>query len=106
MKILKVLDRYTCPGPRYKRLGASSGEDFKEWLIKALNKDKDLTVDLDDTEGYGSSFLEEAFGGLIREGINIDDVKNIQFISNEEPELIDEIKEYIDDAIEELGDCK
>ncbi len=99
MKIIKVADRYPCPGPRYKKLGPSSGEEFREWLIKELERDSDITVVLDDTEGFGSSFLEEAFGGLIRAGIDADVVRNIRFISEEEPELIEEIQEYIEDEI-------
>lgn len=101
MKILKVASRYPCPGPRYKDLGPSSGEEFREWLSRELAHSPELTVDLDGTEGYGSSFLEESFGGLIRIGMAKEIVKSIKFISDEEPELIDEINEYIDDAIEE-----
>ncbi|CAK2108308.1 DUF4325 domain-containing protein [Vibrio crassostreae] len=100
MKIIKVSDRYPCPGPRYISLGPSSGEDFKNWIKKELERDKDLTVDLDGTEGYGSSFLEEAFGGLIRDGISANIVRNIKLISHEEPELIEEINEYIEDEVE------
>ncbi len=100
MKIIKVSDRYPCPGPRYIRLGPSSGEDFKNWIKKELERDKDLTVDLDGTEGYGSSFLEEAFGGLIRDGIDVNIVRNTKLISQEEPELIEEINEYIEDEVE------
>ncbi|CAI1509341.1 STAS-like domain-containing protein [Serratia fonticola] len=99
MTVIKVSDRYPCPGPRYKRLGPSSGEEFREWLEKELKKSSDLTVDLDGTEGYGSSFLEESFGGLIRNDHPFDVVRAITIISNEEPELIDEVKEYIDEAI-------
>lgn len=101
MKTIKVSDRYPCPGPRYTSLGSSSGESFKDWIKTELAKKQGLTVDLDDTEGYGSSFLEEAFGGLIRDGVDLDIVRNIKFISVEEPELIDEINEYIEDAIVE-----
>ncbi|EPE4190764.1 STAS-like domain-containing protein [Yersinia enterocolitica] len=104
MKIIKVSDRYPCPGPRYKELGPSSGEEFREWLERELKHSTDLTVNLDGTEGYGSSFLEESFGGLIRNGQDPDTVKRIKLISLEEPELIDEIKEYINDAINELRD--
>ena len=102
MKKIKVADRYPCPGPRYTHLGSSSGEDFKNWLIKELKRDSELTIDLDDTEGYGSSFLEEAFGGLIREKVPVEVVRSIKFVSDEEPELIDEIKEYIEDEISKL----
>jgi hypothetical protein len=106
MKTIKVSDRYTCPGPRYIKLGPSSGEEFKNWLIKELENDTELTVDLDDTEGYGSSFLEEAFGGLVRGGIDINIVRGIKFVSDEEPELIDEIEEYIADEVSKLESVK
>ena len=48
----------------------------------------------------GTSFLEEVFGGLIREEhIAYEDLrKYLDFISNEEPDLIDEIWGYIEDA--------
>ena len=105
MTIIKINDRYPCPGPRYRSIGSSSGEDFRiTWLSKELKRSTDLTIDLDGTAGYGSSFLEEAFGGLIRvDNVSPNDVLKIKYISNEEPELIDEIKGYINEAIEELN---
>ncbi|PNK65214.1 DUF4325 domain-containing protein [Pantoea sp. FDAARGOS_194] len=99
MKMIKVADRYPCPGPRYKKLGSASGEDFRDWIEQELASNEGLVIDLDGTEGYGSSFLEESFGGLIRKGYDIDVIRGIKLKSDEEPELIDEIKEYIEDAI-------
>lgn len=55
------------PGPRFRRQGKFSGEEFRERLLSWLNQAEHLTVDLDGTSGYGSSFLDEAFGGLIRD---------------------------------------
>lgn len=55
------------PGPRYRDEGPFSGEQFREeMLVPALRAGDSLFLDLDETEGYGSSFLEEAFGGLVR----------------------------------------
>ena len=50
--------------------GSYSGERFREELlipklVKAT-KTKPLVVSIDGLEGYASSFLEEAFGGVIR----------------------------------------
>lgn len=101
MKTINVKDRFPCPGPRYKKLGTGSGEEFREWIIRELKHDPELTINLDGTIGYGSSFLEESFGGLIRQDISEALVKGIKLISLEEPDLIDEINEYIDDAISE-----
>lgn len=54
------------PGGRHRRLGPSSGEEFRDRLVALLEKGQNVEIILDGTEGYGSSFLEEAFGGLVR----------------------------------------
>lgn len=106
--VINLAERFRFPGPRFIALGPQSGEEFKNYLIGELHKiypfgfnhfDKNnsikVIVNLDGTQGYGSSFLEEGFGGLIRAGIPYDLVKNIDIISDEEPELICDIKDYI-----------
>jgi hypothetical protein len=65
------------PGTRYRKDGPYSGQEFREeLLIPALRKAQEsgtfLTVVLDGVAGYGSSFLEEAFGGLLRAGFTPD----------------------------------
>ncbi|WP_205690326.1 STAS-like domain-containing protein [Comamonas serinivorans] len=93
-------DFSTVPAGRYATDGDVSGEVFRECLLRpVLLKGLQVTIDLDDTEGYGSSFLEEAFGGLVREGFTANQLKTmITFISHEDPSLIEEILTYIDDA--------
>lgn len=55
------------PAGRHKMDSDHSGEVFRDALLApALRKYEHVKVVLDDTEGFGSSFLEEAFGGLIR----------------------------------------
>ncbi len=56
------------PAGRYRSDGRWSGEAFREdHLGPALQADTPrVVVYLDGVEGYGSSFLEEAFGGLVR----------------------------------------
>ena len=55
------------PAGRYKMDGPHSGERFRDdILIPALRTGEKVEVILDGAEGYGSSFLEEAFGGLVR----------------------------------------
>lgn len=57
------------PAGRYSRDGDYSGEVFRNnFLLPALTKYERVVVDLDGTDGMGSSFLEEAFGGLVRNG--------------------------------------
>lgn len=109
LKIKISKDFSPSPGPRYIDEGDYSGELFrKDYLspivIKAIENNQSLVVDLDGTAGYGTSFLEESFGGLIREEkLDFETLKRlIQFISNEEPYLIDDIIEYMNDAQKEL----
>lgn len=102
---ISISKDYTCtPGPRNPDEGKYSGEDFLDvvlepsWQFSRLKKTH-LHVDLDGTEGYATSFLEAAFGGLARKyGIQVV-LDSIQYKSEEEPYLIDEIKSYIRDAL-------
>lgn len=56
------------PAGRYVSDGPFSGEAFRERLLwPAIQRCDEVTVDLDGARGFGSSFLEEAFGGLVRE---------------------------------------
>lgn len=57
------------PAGRHVGDGPYSGEAFREKiLVPALRaSDEVLEVDLNGALGFGSSFLEEAFGGLVRE---------------------------------------
>jgi STAS-like domain of unknown function (DUF4325) len=78
-----------------------NGETFREkWLLPALKKNKSIEIILDGTEGYGSSFLEEAFGGLVRvHNFSASDLlSRLSFTSLEDPTLIDEISDYINHA--------
>lgn len=102
VKKINIAKDYTkFPGPRYEELGPFSGEDFREQvLLPALEEYEILEINLDGTAGYGSSFLDEAFAGIVREH-NFAPEKLLQalrFISKEEPELVDEILAYIKDA--------
>ena len=56
------------PAGRYPADGEFNGTRFRqENLVPHLKESKILVVSFDGTAGFGSSFLEEAFGGLIRE---------------------------------------
>jgi hypothetical protein len=65
---IKVARDFTeAPGGRFYSDGDWSGEKFREeFLWPALTKYGRVRVDLAGTQGYGSSFLEEAFGGIVR----------------------------------------
>jgi len=94
-------DFHRAPAGRSFDDGPYSGEAFrKRVLIPALEGPDVVVVELDDTEGYGSSFLEEAFGGLVREGrFTADQLKmKLRVTSSEDPSLIEEIWTYIREA--------
>lgn len=100
--IIKIATEFTdTPGPRYKKDGEFSGEEFRDTILlprfkKILDtNDAKLTIDFDGGYGYPSSFLEEAFGGLAREYSSDTVLSKLEFISNEEPSLISEVKGYI-----------
>jgi hypothetical protein len=107
MKIKIAVDFSRIPGARFPDEGDFSGQDFRQKILlpkikEAIEKKEKLEIDLDGTAGLGTSFLEESFGGLIR----IDKLQyqtvidTLVFISNDDPEYIDEIKNYLKEAYE------
>lgn len=89
------------PGPRYARQGANSGEALRHKLMKILkSRPEKLLIDLDGTKGIGSSFLDEAFGGLVRwEHMSKNDIlKCFEFRSTLDPSYIAEIIDSISNA--------
>lgn len=69
-KLISVATDFSpSPAGRYPADGPFPGAVFRDTLLIPAVKNNDVvTVDLDGTDGYGSSFLEEAFGGLVRCG--------------------------------------
>ena len=80
-----------------------SREDATNCLEKAIKEKTKLQVILDGTAGLGTSFLEESFGGLIRnDGFKYDVImQTIEFVSDEDDEYIEEINEYLKAAYEQ-----
>jgi len=88
------------PGGRKRTDGSFSGEEFRDDVLKQLysqakENNEQLLIDLDGGYGYGSSFLEEAFGGLQRQykGENILDI--IVLKSDDDPMQTEKIKKYV-----------
>jgi hypothetical protein len=88
------------PAGRYYSDGPFSGQAFREkLLLPALSKEERVVILLDGGKGYGSSFLEEAFGGLVREeNIGENQIKQKLQLQSADPSLIDEIWLYINTA--------
>jgi hypothetical protein len=96
---ISVANDYTRhPGPRFESQGEFSGERFRKLLVDALKKVQRVIVDLDGTSGFGSSFLDEAFGGLVRrEGMTREEVRSRVIVKSEMDETyVAEVEEAVD----------
>jgi STAS-like domain of unknown function (DUF4325) len=101
LKTVNVAKEFTrFPSGRFKKNGDTSGEGFRErFLEEPIHKGEAITVELDGTIGYGSSFLEEAFGGLVRAlQIRAEELKGKLHLISSDPSLLEEINGYIEDA--------
>jgi len=97
---VKVTDFTIYPNTRYRTEGEGSGEEFFEEFLKpafskVLENGETLVVDLDGTEGYATSFLDESFGLLAKEFGSEKVLDRLKIISLEEPDWESEILSYI-----------
>jgi len=89
------------PGARYITDGDHSGEEFRTQFLVPMMADPKITsilVNLDGVEGYATSFLEEAFGGLARLFGPANVKQKLKFVSIEDPEVVTQITKYIDEC--------
>ncbi|GAN61619.1 hypothetical protein ACI01nite_24880 [Acetobacter cibinongensis] len=105
MQEIKIATDFSrTPGGRHKKLGPASGEEFRGLLVRKLreNPREKFQIIFDGAEGYGSSFLEEAFGGLVRLGtLSKEDISErlvLKAYSSDYQTYVDEAKQYIHDA--------
>ena len=106
MKKYSIAKEYTTkPGPREEKLGKFSGKNFREtvlykMVIECFEKNEKLEINLDGVYGYPESFLEESFGGLIRNhNINKDKLlHSLVLVCTEDSTTIEKILQYIKEA--------
>lgn len=102
--IIKIAQDFSdTPGGRYINEGEHSGEAFRDEVLmpkymEAVKSGKRLIVNLDGCYGLATSFLEEAFGGLVRKQKNRDILKILEIVSEDRPNLIEKIIGYIKEA--------
>jgi hypothetical protein len=94
-------DFSTKPFGRFVADGPFSGERFRnEFLVPALKSRGNVLIDMDGTLGYGSSWLEESFGGLVRKrhfsAAQLHDHLNIQCLTR--PSYVRRVWQFIDEA--------
>lgn len=87
------------PAGRFLSDGPFSGEAFRrKFLEPNLAIDEQIVIEFDGARGYGSSFLEEAFGGLVRKGYAKDIILSKLSLVATNVSLKHEIVEYIQRA--------
>ncbi len=88
------------PFGRYRTDGNRSAEVFREdFLIPRIAECDEVTVDLSGTNFYGSSFLEEVFGGLVRHGYSEDMLRTkLKIVHKRLPSIAQEAWMYIHEA--------
>ncbi|CAN5349771.1 hypothetical protein BH09BAC2_BH09BAC2_15600 [soil metagenome] len=101
MITINIAQQFTLtPGARYYTDGPKSGQEFYDELLKkeymqALEEKVKLKIILDGTDGYASSFLNEAFS-LLGNECGADNVwNNLIIVSNEVPKYIDKVKKSV-----------
>lgn len=105
MKINVAKDFSKNPSGRYIEDGKTSGEVFlKNILLPAVRTHDIVEINFDGVRGYGSSFLEEAFGGFIRETkMSLVEFFNKVKIITQDPLLEQEIKGYLEEEVHRLS---
>ncbi|MBX7059950.1 MAG: STAS-like domain-containing protein [Leptospirales bacterium] len=97
-----AVDYTDTPGARYIADGPFSGEHFRETvlvpLFENLNSTDKVVIILDGVEGFATSFLEEAFGGLARKITPEKVLNHLELVSAEDRYLVAEIHNYINAA--------
>lgn len=101
IKTINVAQEFSrFPAGRFIQDGPYSGELFRrKFLEPDLKAAEKVIVEMDGARGYGSSFLEEAFGGLVRLGFSKNALKSKLVIEASNSSLRVEILDYIDKAL-------
>lgn len=108
--LIKIASDFSVsPGGREIKEGPFSGEEFRVKLLSpmyadALKEKEKLIVDFDGCFGYATSFLEESFGGLVRERKEKGILNNIQLIANDDLSIPRLIYEYVEKAEKKLDE--
>lgn len=105
--MLDLASEYTpYPAGRFRADGPYSGEAFRDDVLlkrvrDAVHARQVLTVRIDGVRAFGSSFLEEAFGGLVRKGVSREQLLRHVAVVSSKPShqrYIDAINRYMRDA--------
>lgn len=98
-------------GGRTPDEGEFSGQIFRDEVlvpkyIECLDKNERLEIVFDNCYGIGTSFLEEAFGGLVRKYKYTDVLDHIKLTANDDETILINVPKYIKAAENALKDKK
>lgn len=98
-------------GGRTPEEGDFSGELFRDEVLapkyrECLENGECLEIVFDDCYGIGTSFLEEAFGGLVRKYKYMDVLKHIRLVANDDETILVNVPKYIKAAEDTLKSKK
>lgn len=83
------------PGPRYKKLGSFSGEEFKEILKQLLEKYDKIEIDGSGIKSsFSPSFLSEAFSSFYQEMGEENFFSKVSLSSSKNPKLQEKFEFY------------
>ncbi|WP_318464028.1 STAS-like domain-containing protein [Photobacterium leiognathi subsp. mandapamensis] len=101
MIIIDVAKRFShTPFGRFESDGEFSAEKFREQILKPeLKKGDDVVIDFTHVAlGVGSSFLEETFGGLVRQGYDKKELLQHLSVKDKMNFYNDQVKYFIEQA--------
>lgn len=100
MEKINIANDYTVyPGGRTEDDGPFSGARFRDTiLIPALASGDKVEVNFDGTRGYGTSFLEEIFGGIVRKGYTKKYLDSHLILISEKEDTLKKVQKYIEAA--------
>ena len=107
MEIEIVKEFSDTPGGRTIAEGEFSGELFRTQLLiprykEAIEKKEMLEIYFDGAFGYPPSFLDESFGGLVKELREKNVLNNISIISHDDLTIARRVRGYVADAEKEV----
>ena len=105
-KTIKLIEDFNSdPFGRCAEDGDGNAQAFrKRHLIPALQEYDHVVVNLSGYNYYGSSFLEETFGGLVRHGFSPETLrKKLEIVHTDLPSIVDESHHYIERAANSGG---
>jgi len=86
-------------GPRFRKLGDHSGEEFRDDMLEpAFLKAETVVIHLDAIKTFSASFFEEAFGGLARKYGSKATLAKVRFSAVQRAYLIPMIQEWMTDV--------